>query len=62
MARKPRVHFTGALYHVMSRGNQGQAIFREDILNFVLSLLGFVGMFLNRRQGKMQQTVTNAKA
>ena len=30
MARKPRVHFTGALYHVMSRGNQGQAIFRED--------------------------------
>ena len=46
----------------MSRGNQGQAIFREDILNFVLSLLGFVGMFLNRRQGKMQETVTNAKA
>ena len=26
MARKPRVHFTGALYHVMCRGNQGQAI------------------------------------
>jgi hypothetical protein len=22
----PRVHFTGALYHVMCRGNQGQAI------------------------------------
>jgi hypothetical protein len=30
MARKPRVHFTGALYHVMSRGNQGQAIFKDD--------------------------------
>ena len=30
MARKPRVHFTGALYHVMSRGNQGQAIFKSD--------------------------------
>jgi len=30
MARKPRVHFSGALYHVMSRGNQGQAIFRDD--------------------------------
>jgi REP element-mobilizing transposase RayT len=30
MARKPRVHFTGALYHVMSHGNQGQAIFKED--------------------------------
>ena len=30
MARKPRVHFAGALYHVMSRGNQGQAIFNDD--------------------------------
>ena len=30
MARKPRVHFTGALYHVMSRGNQGQKIFKDD--------------------------------
>jgi REP element-mobilizing transposase RayT len=30
MARKPRVHFTGALYHVMSRGNQGQKIFQDD--------------------------------
>jgi hypothetical protein len=24
MARKPRVHFTGALYFVVRRGNQGQ--------------------------------------
>src|SRR6266498_2570679 len=30
MARKPRVHFPGALYHVMARGNQGQAIFTDD--------------------------------
>ena len=30
MARKPRVHFIGALYHVMARGNQGQAIFTDD--------------------------------
>jgi putative transposase len=29
MARKPRVHFPGALYHVIVRGNQGQTIFRE---------------------------------
>ena len=30
MARKPRVHFPGALYHAISRGNQGQIIFRDD--------------------------------
>ena len=30
MARKPRVNFAGALYHVMCRGNQGQAIFKDD--------------------------------
>jgi len=28
--RKPRVHFPGALYHVIARGNQRQAIFPYD--------------------------------
>ena len=27
MARKPRVHFPTALYHVIARGNQRQVIF-----------------------------------
>ena len=30
MARKPRVHFPGALYHVITRGNQRQDIFLDD--------------------------------
>ena len=30
MARKVRIEFPGAVYHVMARGNQGQAIFRSD--------------------------------
>ncbi|MES2257221.1 MAG: transposase [Pseudomonadota bacterium] len=30
MARKPRLHAPGALYHVMLRGNGGQAIFHDD--------------------------------
>ena len=30
VARKPRVHFDGALYHVMSRDNQDQSIFKDD--------------------------------
>ena len=30
MARKPRVEFTGAFYHVICRGNQRQVIFRSD--------------------------------
>src|SRR4030043_1826470 len=29
MARKPRIHFPGALYHVIARGNQKQAIFLD---------------------------------
>lgn len=28
MARKPRIHFPGAFYHVIARGNRGQKIFR----------------------------------
>ena len=30
MPRKPRIEFAGAVYHVMSRGNRGEAIFRDD--------------------------------
>jgi REP element-mobilizing transposase RayT len=30
MARRPRVHFPTALYHVIARGNQRQAIFSDE--------------------------------
>jgi len=30
MARKPRIHYPGALYHVMVRGNNGESIFFEE--------------------------------
>jgi REP element-mobilizing transposase RayT len=30
MARKPRIHFPGALYHVISRGNRQQDIFLDE--------------------------------
>jgi len=30
MARKPRVHFPTALYHVIARGNRRQAIFLDE--------------------------------
>lgn len=28
--RNPRIHFPGALFHVMARGNEGREIFRDD--------------------------------
>ena len=30
MARKPRVHFPTAFYHVIARGNRRQAIFLDE--------------------------------
>lgn len=30
MARKPRIHYPGAVYHVMLRGNAKQAVFQSD--------------------------------
>jgi REP element-mobilizing transposase RayT len=30
MARKPRIHFQGALYHVITRGNRRQGIFLDE--------------------------------
>src|SRR4030043_2078766 len=37
MPRKPRIEFSGAFYHVISRGNQRQQIFRDrsDFLKFL---------------------------
>lgn len=42
MARRPRIHFTGALYHVISRGNRRQGIFRDDkdLKKFIACLSG----------------------
>jgi hypothetical protein len=31
MPRQLRVQFPGAMYHVMSRGNRGDAIFLDDV-------------------------------
>jgi putative transposase len=31
MARKPRIHRPGSMYHVMLRGNRGQQIFYDDV-------------------------------
>ena len=32
MARKPRIHFPGALYHVIAQGDRRQKIFRREIV------------------------------
>ena len=39
MARKPRIHLPGGLYHVMLRGNAGQEIFLTDADRYHLYLL-----------------------
>lgn len=31
MARKIRIEYAGAVYHVMARGNQGRAVFADDL-------------------------------
>jgi hypothetical protein len=31
MPRRPRAHFPGALYHVISQGNQRQKIYQDDV-------------------------------
>lgn len=39
MARKPRLHVPGGLYHVMLRGNGGQDIFVDEQDRYHLYLL-----------------------
>lgn len=39
MARKPRIHYPGAVYHVMLRGNAGQPVFFDDRDRYRLYLI-----------------------
>ena len=50
MARKPRVYYPGALYHVTLRGNAGQAIFfdNRDRTRFYLLLQEGIERFRHR--------------
>lgn len=43
MARKPRIEFEGAFYHVITRGNQRQKIFKdkEDFLKYLVILSNY---------------------
>lgn len=51
MARKPRIHFPGALYHVIARGNRRERIFRDEkdyqpCLNFLREYKDRYGFYL----------------
>lgn len=50
MARKPRIHFPGAVYHVILRGNGGQPIFfsKEDRRSFYLLLQDGIAKYGHR--------------
>ena len=43
MARKPRIEFEGAFYHVITRGNQRQQIFKdkEDYVRYLRILADY---------------------
>ncbi|WP_432404137.1 transposase [Wukongibacter sp. M2B1] len=51
MPRKPRVHYEGALYHVIVRGNNKRCIF--DIDNDKLEYLKRVKKYKEKYEGKL---------
>ncbi len=46
MARRPRIHFPGALYHVITRGNRRQGIFLDE--KDMKKLLAFLAEYKSR--------------
>jgi putative transposase len=50
MARKPRIYYPGALYHVIVKGNNGEDVFKEeshknkylDIIASYKTMMGFI--------------------
>ena len=61
MARKLRVQYRGAIYHLMSRGNGKAAIFRNDIdrRSFLQTLAELIAPFVlggqNKAEGERQK-------
>lgn len=55
MARKPRLHVPGGVYHVMLRGNGGQEIFfsDKDLLHFYDLIEEGVERFSHRVHGSV---------
>jgi putative transposase len=51
MARKPRIHFPGALYHVIARGNQRQDIFSNG--SDYKAYIGFLWEYKSRFQFRL---------
>ena len=52
MARKPRIEFAGAVYHVISRGDRGEAIYQDDedrrlFLQFLGEVCGRTGWLVH---------------
>ena len=45
MARRPRIRFPGALYHVIAKGNRRQDVFldEQDLKKFLAGFLDFMG-------------------
>jgi hypothetical protein len=53
MARKPRIEFEGAFYHVIARGNQRQKIFKdEEDFKKYLNLLAFYNFVMGSGLGQ----------
>ena len=54
MPRKLRIQYPGAIYHVMNRGDQREAIFRDDDdRQKPLTTLGEAGMKTEGRRRRM---------
>ncbi len=47
MARKPRIHYDGAFYHVIARGNNKDMIFKQDVekSKYLEKLFKYTGQF-----------------
>ncbi len=56
MLRKPRIEFEGAFYHVITRGNQKQKIFRDttDYQKFIQ----FLTIYKNRSQTSSPRSIS----
>lgn len=56
MARKLRVQYPGAMYHVMSRGNRRQDIYLDDVdRHQMLAREQPLGLHLRKRHQAIQQ-------
>jgi len=62
MARKLRIEYPGAIYHVMNRGDRRDAIFHDDRIGSAVGVMAYSASDAHRFDQEIRQKLIESRA